>query len=133
MSFKRILPEDFDKDSRPLVTQLAYVVNPMIDTLNTDLNNGLTFSDNISAQIKTLNVSVDAKGTPSPALSFKWDLSGRCIGLWCIYAANTTTSGVFPTGQPFLSFIENNGQVTVINIAGLQASQNYTLRVIALN
>jgi hypothetical protein len=132
-TFKRILPEDFKKDDRELIGQLAYVFNPVVDQLNTQLDNGLTFEANISIQIKTLTAKVDETGKPVPNVAFKWDLTGRCIGLWCIYAQNTSAPNTYPTSQPFLSFTENNGQILINNISGLQPNQNYTLRVLALN
>ena len=127
---KKLVKEDFPSKDQELVGKIGFILNPVILQITNVLNKGLAIN-NLSTQIKTLTITVDAKGVPVHPSSFATDLKGKCIALQVGRAQNTTTSTTYPTGAPFISFSENNGQIQVLNITGLTAGDNWNLTLIA--
>jgi acetaldehyde dehydrogenase (acetylating) len=131
-SIRRIIKEDFPSKDRELVGKMAQPINNMFQFQATVFNNGITFSDNINCQIKDIDITVDATGKPTSAVVFKSTLKTSSQGILVIKATNLTNSDIYPTGAPFVSSSENNSQITINNVTGLQAGQKYTLRIISI-
>lgn len=129
-SFKKIIVEDFDEKDRPLVTKLAYAINPAFEDVISIFNKGLSIDDNLNQVKKDITATVDGNGVPVPAIVIKTNLGATCRGIQVIQASNNTNPLLSPTSHPFLTFTDNSGNVSVSKITGLQPSNKYTLRLI---
>lgn len=131
--FKRIVIEDFNDEERKLVSKLAYIINDAFDIITYSLNKGLSIKDNLKQDITTLTVTVDANGKPKIPSSLKYVLSSNCQGIIVIRAINSTNPSIFPEQTPFVNFTQNSpGILTIDNISGLQANQEYKLTLILI-
>lgn len=128
--YKRIVTEDYDSKDQELISKLAYSLNQPLQDITTALTNNLNIDDNFQLIKKDLTVQVDATGTPTTTLQFKTGLSVSCAGIQVIKATNQTNSTTYVTGQPFITFTENSGLLTVNNIAGLPANNVFQLRLV---
>lgn len=130
-NFKRIVIEDFSASDQALVNKLAFIINPMIDQLQTVFHNNVDF-DNLNQQLLNFDVTVDSSGKPTTSLQLSFDLNTRPKGLVVIQAV-AYTNNIFATGCPFISYTANaNGNINVQNIAGLPANQKFNLQVIII-
>lgn len=130
-NFKRIIVEDLPKDNQELGSKLAYVLNPTLEQLELVFSKNIGI-DNLNQQLKEIEVTVNATGRPTNTTQFKTELKSQAKGLICIRAVNNTNGNLYPTGTPFVSFSENEGLITLNNITGLQASNKYTLTLLAI-
>jgi hypothetical protein len=130
-SYRRIITNDFDKDDKKLVEKMASPLNDSFNELYFAANGRLSLRDNIYCTVKDIDIIVDAGGNPLQLTSFNLDKDGTILGCNVLYAANQVNSNTYPTGQPFISFIQNGKSVIINNITGLQASQRYTIRIVA--
>lgn len=128
--FKRLISSDYDKEYQALITKLGGALNVFNDDLYNALTNNLSIDDNFNQVKKQLTVSVNATGAPLTTLSFKSGLSANCYGTVVVSATNTSSPTSYPTSQPFISFSQNSGIITVNNITGLQANNIYNLNII---
>lgn len=71
-SSKKIVPEDYDSESRPLVQRLAQTLNSFLDQATVALNGGLTIRENLKS--KTYRISLPA-GTSTQIVN--WDLNEK--------------------------------------------------------
>jgi hypothetical protein len=127
---KKLVKEDFDAKDQTLVGKIGFILNPVILQITNVLNKGLAIG-NLSTQIKTLLVTVDATGKPSNNLSFESTLNGKCILITVGRAQNLTNATTYPTSAPFITFSENNGQIAIANITGLTANDTWQLTIVA--
>jgi len=130
-SYKRIITSDFEDDDKKLIEQLAFPINDGFNALYFAVDGRLGIKDNLFCTVKDIDIVVDAAGVPTSTTSFNLDKQGQVIGCQVIYAANQVNSAVYPTGQPFISFTQNNNSVIINNITGLQANQRYKVRIVA--
>lgn len=129
-SFKRITVEDFEQKDRALVSKIAYAVNVFAEDVLNNLNNNLTIEDNLNLAKKDLTVTVDASGNVTNSVSLKTGLNHSCQGSLVIRAVNLTNTANIPTGTPFITFTENSGLLTILNITNLVANDQYKLKLI---
>lgn len=127
---RRLVKEDFKPDDQEFISKVAFILNPAFESITNALNKNLTFTDNLNAQVKELNVTV-VSGQPIQALSFRSELKGSCKAIWCVRAENQTNTATYVSGAPFISFSESQGQILINHITGLQDNQEYKLRIIA--
>lgn len=124
---KKILREDL-KDAPPWV-------NPLIDTLNTfmenvyqALNRNITYGDNINSQIKELQYRTTASyPSAQEPLEFQSTLKTKPIGVQAlqVYEKSTYTA---PPGPVYIPWVEQNGQIIISTITGLEADKTYVIR-----
>lgn len=130
-SFKRIFYTDFPKDYQSLVEQLSYTINQGFDALFNALNNNLTLNDNLAVTVKDITVSVNATGTPTSSTGFTVSNSNTIAGVQVIKATNNTNPTIYPTSGVFITYTQSGNLITINNIAGLPANNQFTLRVVA--
>ena len=128
--YKRIIVEDFQEKDRDLAGKLAGNINIAFEEIIGALTKNITVGDNLNLNQRTFTVTVDSSGNPVTITKVASNLSSSTAGISVIRAQNQTTSTVTPTGQPFISFTDNSGIITINNITGLQASNQYVLTVI---
>ena len=133
-SYKRIITQDYKEEDQELIEQLGTTVNDSFNSIYSALSNKLTFSENFSSTIKDVEVIVDANGKPTNEAGFKLDiLNTQITGCFCVKATNLTNSNVYPTGSPWVSFLQKENSIRILNVTNLQPNNRYILRIIALN
>lgn len=128
---RRLVKEDFPQKDKDLVGKIGYVINPAMEQLSQALRNNLTWADNMAAQINTIAVTVDASGNPTTPLSFVSSLSSPVQHIIVTRAVNTSNSNSYPTGAPFVSFIQQGTNVVIQNVTGLPANTTFNLTMIS--
>lgn len=132
-SYRRIYDQDYQGPNQQLVSQLATPINQSFSELYTALNNGLTFQDNFLATVATVNVVVDANGTPTGNTQFKLGAYQTTLsGVLVMNAFGAQDATQLPSSGVFIGFKKNNNYVTIQTVKGLTAGITYTLTVIAL-
>lgn len=128
--FRRIVLEDFPKESQDVVSKLAFIINNAFEIFTAQLSKGLTIEDNFNQQLSEITVTVDSNGKPKNTTQIKYSLPTTCKGAIVIQAINQTNSQIYPTSCPFVSFTQNqNNLLEIRHISGLQANQEYKLRI----
>lgn len=124
---RRINAAEFPKDDRETVERLSVILNFFMEDVVNALNGNIDF-ENLNREIKELDITVDANGTPIRNQQFTStvDLAGTKI----IRVDNLTNAAVFPTDTPFLTYTTNGtGTFTIQNITGLPANNRFRLIV----
>jgi hypothetical protein len=130
LDIKRISKEDFDQEDQPLIDKLAYAINSGFEQIQAGLDGQLDFR-NLNQQVVTLDVTTDATGVPTILTQWRSTLLTSVLGTQVIAATNQTAPQNMPTGTPFVSFSQINGnQVKVNKITNLQPNERYTLTLI---
>lgn len=129
--FKRIYKSDYEKDQQDLIEKLSFSINVGMENFQGVLNNRTSLQDNIQCTLKTFNVTVDSSGKPTTTSAFTLTSLGTLSGIIVLNAVNQTNSTVYPTGTPFISFSVNSNLVSITNIAGLPAGNNFLITVVA--
>jgi hypothetical protein len=127
---KRFLKEDFDPKNASLIDKIGIIFNNFAEELYDAFQGNINF-DNLNQAIAQITTKV-VSGVPSVDLKFKSLINGSIQGIACIKAENLTNTSTYPTSQPFLSYTEDSGIVTVQNISGLQDNNNYRLTLIII-
>lgn len=130
-SFRRIFYTDYPSDQQSLIQKLSVTINNGFDQLYTALQNNLALADNIACTVKTVTLTVDSTGTPTTSASFSITTTGTITGLTVMAASNQTTSTVYPTSAPFITYTQNNQLINITNVAGLPAGNSFQLTVVA--
>lgn len=95
------------------------------------LNKKVSIDDNMLADSKIFNVTVDANGDPTSKTTITTSLTNKIKGLSVLNAKNLTNTNIFPIGGIFISFEQQTATILINNITGLQAGQTYQLTVVA--
>ena len=124
-----IRPDDFDKDDRKTVGQLAEIINPFMQQVVEITDNRMDFENRVE-NFLTIEMTVDSAGVPVLNNKIKTGKSS-VKGFSVVSAFNLTNSNSFATEQPFISFTrEAAGFVKVNKISGLPANQKFRLSMI---
>jgi hypothetical protein len=131
-SIKRLYSKDFAQEDQSLVDKMSGVLNTGIESLYQVLNRRVSLSDNIDCVVKDVSVTVGADGVPTSTTTFTIDDKTRNIqGVQIIKSENLDNSSTYPTGGVFMSWIQVNNGIQILHVTGLQAGQEYSLRVVA--
>lgn len=129
-SVKRLVKEDFPSKYYDLLDALMPPLNQSLESTYNALTNGLTARDNMAWQ--EIDLQVTAPISNATPIFFKKTVKGTCRGLICVNAV-TAGNGTPPTGQPFITFTDDNsGSVRITSITNLTSGSSYTLRVYVL-
>lgn len=132
-NFQEFTKETFPSKYQDLCDVIGNAFNNFGRQVTQGLNNNqITVTDNLNEQYKTITVTVDATGKPTQTLTYKSSLSTVTQGIVVVKAVNATNSTTYPTGTPFLTWVDNSGTVTISNITNLQANNQYTLTLRAM-
>lgn len=132
-NFKRIFKTDYATEVQATIEKLALTINNGFESLYNAMAKGISLSDNIACTVKKVTVKVDSSGSPLSTLSFSLDVKGQIKGISVIRADNLTNSSTYPTSTPFITFTQNDTIVTITNIVGLPANNNFEITLIAWN
>lgn len=128
---KRIQKEDFEGEMQDAVDKLAFPLNSFMEQVKAVLDKNVDFK-NLNQEPIILETTVDVNGNPTVETKYRSNLRTKVLGHTCINAFNLTNTAAYPTGQPFISFIQNGNIITVLNVKGLQANQKYRLIVLSI-
>ena len=117
---KRFVIEDYPSQST-WIGALLYPLNLLLNSVYSNLNNGLTVSQNMLAQINTVTVNGS-----SPSTSFLWKFSSNPVGISVINVVQTSTPVVALTAPVFCQFSYNAGVISV-TVIGLPTSGTYNV------
>jgi len=117
-AIKRFLTEDYPTEASWIGT-LLYPLNLLLTTIYSNLNNGLTISQNMQAQVVS-SISVSGQ---SASTSFAWNYSklGAPIGVQLVQCLQGST----PIPIPQITWSYSAGTISISNISGLQAGSSY--------
>jgi len=124
-----IRPDDFAQEDRNTVSQLANILNPLMQQLVEIMDKRIDFENRVENFLE-IEMTVDAGGIP--VLNNKISTGKTYVrGLSIIAAFNATNSSITAIGHPFISFTQlSGGFVKVDKITGLPANQKFRLNII---
>lgn len=128
---KRIVKENFKKEDQALIDQLAFPINAFFEQTRSALDKRLDFT-NINQELITLTVTVDSGGIPVTTTKYKSGLRTNVAGNTVIYALNNTSTSVFPTAAPFLTFVQSGDIIQILQVAGLPANNEFKLTILSI-
>jgi len=131
-SFRRLYEQDFPQESQDLIRQLSVSINYGFEPLYEVLNGKLTFTENTASLITTVNVQVDSNGKPTNKTTIKKNSSEKFQGFQVIKAVNLTSSNVFPSSAPFLTYTETTDQIVIDHVSGIPANNLFQLTVFGI-
>lgn len=123
----KILPEDFPKQD--FMPQLLAPINKFFQDMILALNKGLTFQQNMAAEILTVNIDGNFP------LDVRWVNKSKSIGAWIVNCRETSGSHVTFTTPLYLDWEMKSTDTFKINsIVGLSATSTnvYTVTIIAI-
>lgn len=125
-TIKRFLTEDYPTQTA-WIGALLYPLNLLLNTIYSNLNNGLTIGQNMLAQINTLSISGS-----SPSTTFLWKFSGggAPIGISAVNVVQTNGAAVAISNAVSCSWSYNAGVITINNVTGLNAGNTYNVTFI---
>lgn len=124
---KRISSETVDKEQRQAVDTVGSSVNTFMEEVYITIMGNAGVTSNLNMEFKTITVEVDASGIPKQKIAFKSNLKTKVIGTTVIRAFIS-----IPITQPFISFAENSGIVSITHIAGLAPDTKYQLVILSI-
>lgn len=119
-TIKRFLMEDYPSEAS-WIGGLLYPLNLLLDTIYSNLNNGLSVGQNMLAQINTLPIS-----GLSPTTTFLWKFSTPPVGVLLINTVQVTAPTTPIAGTVSAQFTYNAGIITVA-VVGLPTSGTYNI------
>lgn len=125
---KRLTTEDF-KEQSSWISSLLSPLNDFMSSVVGALNKGLTFTDNMSAQVKELEFTHTADAYPVKFLS---TLTAKPVGLWVVSAVEVAASPSTITSAVWADWSFQNGQVYINNFSGLTSGRKYRICVIII-
>lgn len=127
---KWISKEDWP-DAPPGIDKLLYPLNLVLDSLQTGLNKGLTFEENISSQIRQFSIKAGAAATDN-IFSFASTKKTKPIGL-ILLNIYQEISNYTPIGQAvFLEWYFDGININVTSVTGLTSGNTYNLTVLII-
>lgn len=123
---KRLLQEDM-KGAGSWISKLLFPLNLFMSNVYSALNHGLTFQDNMLAQIKTLSI----KGS-NPTTQFPWPYSTIPVGVSIIATVDTSALPLTVTTAVTCAWSVSAGIVSIDNITGLDSKRTYSITFLVI-
>lgn len=131
-NIRRVIVEEFPQEDQQTVAKLATILNHFMENVYNVLNKNVDFT-NLNQELIDVIVTVDGSGIPTQVTKFATSNIRNPQGVIVIRAINKTNSSNYPTSAPFISYTPLGGNLQRINnISGLQASQEYQLRLLVI-
>lgn len=123
-TFRRFLAEDYSSQSA-WIGPLLYGLNLILNTLYSNLNNGLTLAQNHLAQIKTISVT-----GLTPTTSFSWNFKSNPVGVSVVSTVQTDGTPAPVTLAVTCDWSYAAGVVSINNVTGLNTAHTYSITFI---
>lgn len=132
-NWRRLFYTDFPADQQSLIQKLSIPLNSSMESLYNAMNNNVSLNDNIACTVKTITVTVDGTGKPvaNGTSSFVVGVTTAITGISVLKATDNTNNNTYPTSAPFISYSQSSTTVTINNITGLVAGDNWQLVIVA--
>lgn len=125
---KKISREDL-KDAPPWVSGIINPVNSFMETVYQALNKNITLQENINSFIKELPYITDSTYPVAQNVKFQNVLKTKPIGVVVMQAFDKATYTP-AIGPVYVPWIEINNEIIIGSITGLEASKEYTIRLL---
>lgn len=125
---KKILREDV-KAAPAWISAIIEPFNSLAEFIYQSLNGNITFSDNIACFIKEISYKTDSAYPVVADMQFTNDLRYKATGVILMQVVEKSTYIPAP-GPVYIPWIENNGNIVISAIPGLEASKTYTIRLL---
>ena len=126
--FKKLSVESFE-DQSDWIGKLFYPLNQFIGTMRLALNNNLTFSENMNAQVKELTIT---ESTSYP-LYFSATVNSKPDGLWVIGINEISGAPANFTSAVFIDWeYVGNSNIKIKAITGIDNTKTYNLKMIVI-
>lgn len=124
----RIQKDDLGNNVPDYIGNILSVVNQFMEEIYNSYNKNLTLNDNISSQIKTLDITTDANYTTGTFTEIKFtsDLKNR-MSILLIGQVIQQDDPSTKYNYCFPSWLDNNGLITIRYISGLANSKKYKI------
>lgn len=130
--FKRIYKTDYQQQYWSLMDLLSFALNTAFGSIYQVLTNNVSLSDNIYCIKNDVLVQVDSKGNVLGGTTMNITITGfKAIGMTVLNAVNQTNPNIYPTSQPFITFLQTNTGLQLNNIQGLPANNKFLLTIVA--
>lgn len=126
---KRILREDV-KGAPSWVNGIIDTLNSFMESVYLILNHNVTLTENMSSFVKEIfyqTPSTYPSGVSN--IEFMNTLKSKATGVWVMQVYDRDVY-LPPPGPVYVPWIEKNGTIVVYPITGLEASKNYTVRLV---
>ena len=107
---KKVVVEDFEASSRPLVTRLAQILNSFLDQVAQALTSNITLADNLKAKVFKAEL---ASGVST--LSFSWDLNEKPTAVY-IGSLTRTDGAVPPVHSLYWTYADKQVSCTITGL-----------------
>ncbi len=125
---KRILREDL-KGAPDWVNFIIDPFNSFADTIYQALNKNITLSENVRCFIKEITYKTTSAYPVADDIQFMNDLKVKATGVQVLQAVDRSDYTPAP-GPVYAPWTEDNGNIIIRSITGLEASKLYTIRLL---
>jgi len=126
-SIKKLSREDFP-DAPDWFGKVTDALNPFMEATFQAFNRNVTDEENIACQIYDLVYRTPSTYPTADKVSFQRTLKTKATGLTVLQCVEKTT--YTPAAGPvYVPWVDNNGQITLSSITGLEASKTYLIRL----
>lgn len=124
---RRIIPEDFPEESRPVVEKLAGIINQfMQDTVELSRKN--IGYDNLNRSLVTIELQVDGTGKPKTVTQINTGLSSYKGAI--VLDVQSLSGGDNVISAPYIDFSALSGKSVKINkVFGIEANKKVRITV----
>ena len=126
---KKIKREDL-KEAPPWINGLIDPLNSFMETVYQTLNSNVTLQENVASFLKEVTYTTPSTYPSGVAdIEVMNELKTRAIGLMVMQVYDKTNYVPAP-GPVYTPWVENNGQIVISTITGLEASKTYLIRLL---
>lgn len=126
-ALRKVLREDLG-DAPSWVNQILIPLNAFMEAVYQSLNKNITERENIACQIKELTYITPSTYPTMDNVQFMSDLKVKATSCIAVFAVDKATY-VPAVGPVYAPWVENDGNIVISPITGLQASKTYIIRL----
>lgn len=123
----RVTSVQASNEAREAIDVVGGSVNSFMEEAYVAIMGNLSVTDNLNMEFKQFKITVDASGIPVKNVKFQTGLRSKSAGMIVI-----RVFGAIPTTQPFITFSENSGVITINHVSGLVAGTEYQFTVLSI-
>lgn len=127
-SIKKILREDV-KDAPSWVNAIIDPLNNFMESVYQALNKNITFGENVACFIKEITYKTPATYPVMDDVQFLTTLKTKAVGVFLLQAIDKATYTP-AVGPVYVPWYENNGNIVIRPITGLEADKTYIIRLL---
>lgn len=129
-SVKKILREDV-KDAPSWISGVIDPLNSFMENVYQALNRNITFQENVRSFVKEISYKTTSLYPVADQVSFSNELKVKATGIVVLQAVEKLTYLPAP-GPVYVPWVEDNGQILMSAITGLEADKSYVIRLLIL-